>query len=299
MDNFTDRKNLLDSALVRQFCNRSNRPAIIRLCIHLALIAWGMWIVSLVNSSWWLVPAWFFYGTLLVFLFAPLHECIHRTAFRNRLSNEIVATIAGFILLLPARYFRAFHFEHHRFTNDSDRDPELQTAKPNRLLHYIWAMGGLGTYWWPQIRTIVKHACGKVDENFIPVGDRAMIILEARIHLTAYVLILGISILAESSTVFTFWLAPLMLGMISLRMFLLAEHTGCELSDNMLRNTRTTVTNPLVNLIAWNMPYHCEHHMFPAVPFHQLPALHQHLKPKLCCVSDGYRQFHREFRRTL
>ncbi len=295
MEKFIYRKCLLEATLVRQLCTRSNRPATVRLCIHLGIIAAGGWTVSLVDSTWWLLPAWFIYGTALAFLFAPLHECIHRTAFRSRLPNEIVATVTGFILLLPARYFRAFHFQHHRFTNDPERDPELQTAKPKSTLQYICSMSGLGTYWWPQIRTLIKHASGRVDEPFIEGTDQSIITLEARLHLGAYALILGASILFQTSAVLTYWLIPIMLGMVSLRLFLLAEHTGCELSDNMLQNTRTTLTNPIVRLIAWNMSYHCEHHVYPAVPFHQLPNLHQHLKSQLGIIAKGYHQFHLEF----
>lgn len=295
MDRFIYRKDVLNPTLVRQLSKRSNRPPTIRLCIHLVIITVSGWIVSLVESTLWVLPAWFAYGTALAFLFSPLHECIHRTAFRNRIPNEIVATLTGFILLLPAHYFRAFHFEHHRFTNDPKRDPELQTAKPDAIAPYIWSMCGLGSYWWPQIRAIIKHSSGRVDESFIPESDRSKIALEARLHIGTYVLILGASVVLESSWVLTYWVIPILLGMVSLRLFLLAEHTGCELTDNMLQNTRTTLTNPIVKLIAWNMPYHCEHHVFPSVPFHQLPKLHQHLNNQLGVVSNGYHRFHLEF----
>ncbi len=295
MDSFVYRKNLLDPGLVRQLCQRSNRPGMLRLCIHLAIIGAGAALVWIAGFSWWLLPAWTVYGTVLVFLFAPLHECIHRTAFRSRKLNEAVATAVGFLLLLPANYFRAFHFAHHRYTNDPEKDPELLTAKPASAQQYVWAMCGLASYWWPQIRTILLHARGRVDEAFIPESDHKKIILEARLHLIAYGTVFGISIASETIIFLMYWVVPVMLGMVALRLFLLAEHAGCELSDNMLKNTRTTLTNPAVNLLTWNMPYHCEHHVFPAVPFHQLPALHQHLKPRLAVVSDGYRRFHGEF----
>ena len=32
--------------------------------------------------------------------------------------------------------------------------------------------------------------------------------------------------------------------------------------------------NPVFRFIYWNMNYHVEHHMFPMVPYHALPALH-------------------------
>jgi len=36
--------------------------------------------------------------------------------------------------------------------------------------------------------------------------------------------------------------------------------------------------NPVFRFVYWNMNYHVEHHMFPMVPYHALPALHQELK---------------------
>ncbi len=295
MHDFAYRKNLLEPALIRQLSQRSNKDATVRLIIHIALIAIGATMVSLAGFSWWLLPAWIVYGIVLMFLFSPLHECIHRTAFRNRTANDLVATVIGFLIMLPANYFRNFHFAHHRYTNDPKRDPELLTPKPATLPQYLWAMCGLGAYWWAQFRTIVQHSLGSVSEDFIAESSHRAIILEARLHLVLYLAVIGASVLFETTVFIFYWLIPAVLGTVGLRLFLHAEHAGCELSDNMLRNTRTTLTNPAIKLLTWNMPYHCEHHVFPAVPFHQLPVLHQHLKDHLAVASNGYCRFHREF----
>jgi fatty acid desaturase len=63
----------------------------------------------------------------------------------------------------------------------------------------------------------------------------------------------------------------------------------------MFQNTRTTFTNRLVRLLAWNMPYHVEHHVWPAVPFHRLPEVHALMKDVLRVTSDGYAAFSREY----
>ena len=68
----------------------------------------------------------------------------------------------------------------------------------------------------------------------------------------------------------------------------MAEHVGCDESPDLLRNTRTTLTNRLVNAIAWQMPYHAEHHLFPNVPFHALPALHAHTRDRVVVEPRGY-----------
>ena len=35
--------------------------------------------------------------------------------------------------------------------------------------------------------------------------------------------------------------------------------------------------NPVCRFLYWNMNYHVEHHMFPMVPYHALPALHEEI----------------------
>jgi fatty acid desaturase len=63
----------------------------------------------------------------------------------------------------------------------------------------------------------------------------------------------------------------------------------------MFLNTRTTFTNRLVRFLAWNMPYHAEHHVFPAVPFHKLPDLHRLTRAHLGPTAEGYAAFSRAY----
>ena len=83
----------------------------------------------------------------------------------------------------------------------------------------------------------------------------------------------------------------LLLGQPVLRLYLLAEHGRCPFVANMFENTRTTFTNALVRRLAWNMPYHAEHHAWPVVPFHRLPDLHVMTAPHLRVTAPGYAAF--------
>ncbi|RMD65083.1 MAG: hypothetical protein D6826_00935, partial [Alphaproteobacteria bacterium] len=109
---------MIEPGALKSLARRSNRHGLVQLAGHVAtLSATGALIFFSIGSAW-LVPALFAHGIVLVFLFAPLHETIHRTAFRSRWLNEVVAALCGFLLLLPPGWFRAFHFAHHRFTQD-------------------------------------------------------------------------------------------------------------------------------------------------------------------------------------
>src|SRR6185295_12070873 len=129
----------------------------------------------------WIWPAMFAHGIVLIFLFAPLHETIHRTAFHSRALNDITAFIIGVLLMLPREYFRAFHFAHHRFTQDPARDPELAAPKPTNLRQWLWHVSGV-PYWMAQTRGTVEHAFGRATETFYKDDNqRRVVILEARI----------------------------------------------------------------------------------------------------------------------
>ena len=90
-------------------------------------------------------------------------------------------------------------------------------------------------------------------------------------------------------------LAPLVVGFPFLRLYLLAEHGLCPSVANMFENSRTTFTNRPMRWLSWNMPYHAEHHAWPAVPYHALPALHAMTQPHLVRTSDGYTRFTRDY----
>lgn len=106
--------------------------------------------------------------------------------------------------------------------------------------------------------------------------------------LALYLLIAIASVIWNSSLMIWTWIVPALLGQPFLRLFLLAEHTDCPHVENMFENTRTTLTTRLVRLVAWNMPYHAEHHALPTVPFHKLPDLHEAVRKHLKRTADGY-----------
>ncbi len=226
-------------------------------------------------------------GILIVFLFTLLHETIHRTAFKTRRLNDLIAWICGLMIILPPEWFRGFHFAHHRFTQDPERDPELADPKPETPMQYLVHLSGLPT-WYGHLKTLGINALG-----------RGEIATEARIMIAVYAALVGLSLATGSALLFYSWILPVLIGQPALRLYLLAEHTGCPKLPNMLENTRTVLTHWLIRKIAWNMPYHTEHHSFPAVPFHRLPELHSVMSGQLIHVEQGYFSFHRRYVSSL
>ena len=62
----------------------------------------------------------------------PVACQIHNTAFATKWLNKSLAHCVGFIVFRGANWYWYFHWNHHRFTNDPERDPELSGSTVDR-----------------------------------------------------------------------------------------------------------------------------------------------------------------------
>ena len=263
---------------------RSDRKGLVRLAGHLAALGLTGVPIALEAPGWplLLLP----HGILLAFLFCLLHEAVHRTPFRSAWLNTAAACGVGFVLFLPPAWFRHFHLAHHRHTHDPERDPEL--ARPLSV-EAGPRLACRGRRLPDPAGADAPRQCGRPEPRRVRAGFGAPAVArEARWFLLLYAGAAALSAWLGATALLWLWLLPVMLGQPFMRLYLLAEHTGCPHVPDMLRNTRTTFTNPLVRFFAWNMPYHVEHHVLPTVPFHKLPAFHRILRDDLTVTAKGY-----------
>jgi fatty acid desaturase len=270
---------------------RSNFAGVLHLLGHLGAIAATSAVVLFAPPFWWLaLPV---QGIFLTFLFTLEHETTHKTPFDSPWINEVVGRICGLLLLLPFEWFRYFHLSHHKYTNQPGWDPELDSPKPETRANWALHVSGV-PFWAGQMKLIVRLAFLRpVDTSYLPEAALPRIRREAQVMLGIYEIAL-ISLLL-SPVLFWLWILPLILGQPFLRLYLLAEHGDCPQVANMLENSRTTLTNRIVRFLAWNMPFHAEHHSYPAVPFHKLPDLHEIVREELQMTAPGYAAFTRDY----
>lgn len=276
----------------RELIGLSDGKGLLQLALHMGLITLLALPVAFRLPYWplFLPPL----GVALIFLFTALHESIHGTAFKSAWLNQAVAHVAGFIVLVPAMWFRYFHFAHHRHTHDETLDPELMAVKPETMGQYVKYLSGIPV-WIALAKSLCINALGRGHEAFVPEKARFQAVREARITLALYALCLALSLFWRSDALLWLWIVPVLLGQPFLRGFLLAEHARCPHVANMLANTRTTYTTRFMRFLAWNMPYHAEHHAYPIVPFHKLPAFHDIAEAHLKETEQGYLRFNRKF----
>jgi fatty acid desaturase len=267
---------------LKQLSKRKNGPAIrdtlisFLLLIGTGMLAYHAW------GTWWAIPAFAVYGTIYASIGdSRWHECSHGTAFKTRWMNEVVFQVAAFMILRQATPWKCSHIRHHRETIIVGRDPEIPLQPkpvPRTLLMEIIHLFGSTR----ELKRLALHAAGRLDEEekeYIPQSQRRKVFWEAR----AYALIF---LIVAVWCIYTGSLLPAMLiglpsfyGVSLVLTLSVMQHVGLpeDVLDHRL-NSRTVYMNPFVRFLYWNINYHLDHHMFPTVPYHALPALHEEIK---------------------
>ncbi len=288
----------VDRKILRKYLERKNGPAIRDTLIWFALLGFTAWgTLALWGSAWVIFPY-----ALYAVLYATAsdsrwHECSHGTAFKSDWMNNTLYEIACFMVMRESVVWRWSHTRHHSDTIIVGRDPEIQVSRPPDIPTHILSIFAIPGYksYFPML---VRHARGKIsaeEKTFIPEMVFSKIVRNARILLGIYVFIIVAALMFKSWVPIFLFVLPHFFGTWLMILHNTTQHAG--LAENVLDhrlNCRTVYMNPFSRFIYWNMNYHVEHHMFPLVPYHALPKMHELIKddcpPPYTSIADAWRE---------
>ena len=292
------RRKLIEPSQLKKLNEKSDFIGFLQLFSHLFAIT----IISILHyqaiGTWWFLGTGFCLGVLINFLYAAQHELSHGTVFKTFKINEFFGRIIGFFMLFPRDFDQVMHFAHHRWTQEWEKDGEL-VREPFTIKTYILWFWGF-TYWYNRISGIIRRARGIILEPYITKSENAKVILESRLHVLGYLLILIASLFYGSWMALTFWILPMVLTKPIHQMQNTIEHLGLTHKKDILQNTRSTRTNFFMKWMCWQMPYHTAHHTFPSVPFWKLKELNSKIESNSEKIySMGYIEFQIEIIKRL
>lgn len=236
-------------------------------------------------GTWWAVPCFLVYGVLYGSASdARWHEAGHGTAFRTRWLAQAVYQLASFCMLRDPTVWRWQHTRHHTDTLVLGRDPEIAVMRPARLAKLLLNLVGM---WDGPVacRLVLLHASGRLTHDeavFVPDVERHKVFRTARVWFAVLGGALALALVEGSWLPLVLVGGPRFYGASLHVVYGLTQHAGLgeNVQDHRL-NTRTVLMNPVHRFLYWNMGFHIEHHMFPAVPYHRLPALHAEIAKDL------------------
>jgi len=249
-------------------------------------------------GTWWTVPFWAVYGVLYGSACdSRWHECGHGTAFRTDWKNDAVYLIASFMVMRNPVSWRWSHARHHTDTIIVGRDPEITVMRPPnvpRKLLYFVGIPDVFQHFWILLRNAAGHFSAD-ERDYIPDDELPKATAWARRFVAIHVLAVALAFATWSLLPVMLIGGPRIYGTWHMVMTGLLQHGGLaeDVLDHRL-NSRTVLMNPVSRWIYWNMNYHVEHHMFPMVPYHALPGLHDLIKddlpPANTSILYGYRE---------
>ena len=288
----------VDKKYLKALMEKRDAPALRDTALLYLLMASFATIAILLMPSHWSIPFWAAYGVLYASAAdSRWHECGHRTAFKTGWMNSTVYHIACFMIMRNPITWKYSHARHHTDTIIAGRDFEIALMRPPRVMHVCLNFFGIpdiiDAFW-----RMLHHACGSLsadEATFIPAEQARRAIFISRLWLCIYSSVIASSVMLQSFIPLLLIGGPRLFGSWHFNMTGLLQHGGLDenVADFRL-NTRTVYMNPISRFIYLNMNYHLEHHMFPAVPYYNLPALHELLKhdlpPPTTSIWAGYKE---------
>jgi Na+-transporting NADH:ubiquinone oxidoreductase subunit F len=267
---------------MRELLIRRNGPAITDTVLWFGLIFSSGWLFYISWGHWWAVFPYIIYSVLYASTSdSRWHESSHGTAFKSDWMNNVLYEIASFMVFRQSIPWRWSHTRHHSDTIIRGRDPEIAVPRPADLVGIVLNFFALRST--PkEFRKIIKNAIGRIDPEvatYLPASEYGRVFFRARVYLGIFAGVILLSIVYQSVLPLMFVGFPTFFGSWLKGIYGLTQHAG--LDENVLDhrlNCRTVYMNRINRWLYWNMNYHVEHHMFPLVPYHALPKLHELVK---------------------
>ena len=214
------------------------------------------------DSPWWLVmaAAYLFGGTLNHAMELAVHEISHALAFgvSKPWANRALALFANLPIGVPmAISFRKYHLDHHRYQGDEKIDVDLPTRLEGKLFFntvtkFIWLFFQSLAY---SLRPFFVNPKPMTRHEALNIAIQ-VVFLSGIYHFTG---MRGIVYLIAGSL--------LAMGVHPVAGHFISEHY-------MFSDDQETYSyyGPL-NMLAFNVGFHMEHHDFPYIPGSRLPQV--------------------------
>jgi fatty acid desaturase len=305
----------VDRAVMSELMRTSDLRGFLQVIPQLALFAvtGALAYAAFLNVSsdtWpWAVPlllgALFVHGTFSSFLgsVGPVHELCHKTPFRSKALNEFFLKIFSFLSWSDYVGFRPSHVKHHQVTVHTDHDGEVVLPRKLNLDFVSFYLGLLTvrpTIIARRIGALVAATRGRVVDGelngpwlqrVLPETNPA---LRAEHRRWAWTVLLGQAALAAAFIATGHPFLILIVNFGSFYCFWFAALCGIPQHIGLSPNVpdfrlccRTYTCGRFIGFLYWNMNYHVEHHMFPAVPFYNLPKLRAAIAADLPSAPHG------------
>ena len=219
------------------------------------------WLVR--DQSWWVVfLAAYCLGAFADHaLFVLIHECAHHLLFKNRSANRWAGILANIPQIFPSSIsFEYYHIKHHSFQGVHELDADLPNHWEAKLINNSFLGKALWLLFFPvfQLTRLSRLKEIKAFDKWVAANYLVQIVF-----VTAIAYFMGWHAIAFLLLSFSF-----SVGLHPLGARWIQEH---YLTHSEEQETYSYYGG--LNLVAFNVGFHNEHHDFPSIPWNRLPKI--------------------------
>ncbi|NCD71171.1 fatty acid desaturase [Mucilaginibacter agri] len=219
------------------------------------------WLVR--DQSWWVVfLAAYCLGAFADHaLFVLIHECAHHLLFKNRSANRWAGILANTPQIFPSSIsFEYYHIKHHSFQGVHELDADLPNHWEAKLINNSFIGKALWLLFFPffQLTRLSRLKEIKAFDKWVAANYLVQIVFTAAVWY----------FMGWHSIVFLLLSFSFSVGLHPLGARWIQEH---YLTHSEEQETYSYYGG--LNLVAFNVGFHNEHHDFPSIPWNRLPKV--------------------------
>ncbi|MEL6253943.1 MAG: fatty acid desaturase family protein [Bacteroidota bacterium] len=231
-----------------------------------------------------------------------MHDAAHFRFLKNRKHNDLLTNyLTMYFIFSSIEVYRKNHLKHHQHLNTEDepdwffkigrRDFTYPKSRAEFILtvlaYFTMIRGFLDAIWFLK--------------RFAPAntpGAKKKASLKSKLPRIFFYVILAtvLSIFGLWKAYLLYWVIPYLSTFFMFQYVRsVSEHFGELERDHLLNSTRTVKTNLFERFFfaPHNVSYHLEHHLYPGVPYYNLPQLHdllmeQEIYREKAHITNGY-----------
>ena len=247
---------------VRSYIGRNPLSFVVILGLVAAQAA-AAWLLH--DKPWWavIVVAYAIGAFIEHALFVMIHECSHNMIFQKKPANLLAGILANSVMFFPSSVsFSRYHLKHHAHQGIPDLDGDLPSEWEGRLFSNSFIGKAIWLLFYPliQISRVPRMKEIKPWDKWVALN---------------WVIVFGVD-----AVIFYFFGVKSFIFLLSSLFFSVGLHPlGARwVQEHFLTTDDVQETHSYygpLNIIAFNVGYHNEHHDFPSVPWNNLPKLHK------------------------
>lgn len=271
----------IDPAALKPLFKKKPYRHFMALALDWAIIIVTIWLCSQFLNPLTYLLAIIIIGARMHALAILMHDATHFQFLKSRKWNDILTNILTmYPLFTSIEIYRQNHMQHHRHLN-TEHDPDWVAKLGKReftfpktkqeflltILSYLVLYQG------------VKDAIWFLKRFQAPANKPKKKQKKDWYKIVFYILLFaGLTIGGLWSSFLLFWFIPYLSTFFMFQYIRsVAEHFGELEYDDLLTSTRTIKANWIERffMAPHQVSYHLEHHLYPGVPFYNLPHLHE------------------------